>query len=396
MYDQINFEITQLQFLEAAMAQPALAGFKPDNKTLAQVAALQTGAEAAKVTLAEKLSEWQATRGATAGDCGACLGIAVALYGSMRSVYRDLPDALTQLRRIPKSKSTPQAVLDRMTVTDAVWGGLPNPPGTSTPFQLGTLTLAAFGGMVTTFRGKVLTEVNAKAAFIVAQSALSQLVGSLRAFIGAAIAQGKALYPEGTEARAWIDAIPTEANTPVPAQALISSATSPSTGAVRLEFTSAHATSFNIWHKGPGEAVFTQVGESPLPGLYEVTGLAAGEHLYEIVGRNSRGDGLASAPSTVPVAGEVPGQAGIFSAESSGPGAVHLYYGADGATSFAVWHKPPGESQFTQVDTTVTGEYAAFGLAGGMHAYKVVGLNTAGAGPASAPASVDVPAQAVA
>ncbi len=164
---------------------------------------------------------------------------------------------------------------------------------------------------------------------------------------------------------------------------------------MRLEFTAAHATSFTIWHKGPGEAIFSQVGESPVLGLYEVTGLAAGEHLYEVVGRNSRGDGLASAPATVPVVGALPEQPWV-SGESQAEGAVHLWYGAEGATSFQVWHRGPGEPVFTQVDTTVTGEYVVFGLVGGMHAYKAVGVNAAGAGPASEPLAIDVAAVAVA
>jgi len=73
-----------------------------------------------------------------------------------------------------------------------------------------------------------------------------------------------------------------------------------------------------------------------------------------------------------------------------------LWYGAEGATSFQVWHKGPGEPVFALVDTTVSGEYAVFGLAGGMHAYKAVGLNAAGAGPASEPFTVEVAAVAAA
>lgn len=395
MFEQINFEITQLQFLETAMGQPALSGFKPDNKSLVQVTALRTGAEEAKVTFSDRLAAWQATRGGTSGDCTACRDVAVAVYGSMRSVFRNVSVAPTQFRRIPKSKSTPQGVLDRMTVTASVWAELPNPPGTSTPFQLGALTMAGFETLVTGFQAKVAAEVAAKGAYLSAQKLLSDLTKSLRSFISAAIAQGKALYPEGTEARSWIDAIPTEANTPVPSQAVISSATSPTNGAVHLEFTSAHATSFTIWHKGPGAVQFTQVGESELPGVYEAGGLAAGDHVYEVVGRNSRGDGLASLPSTIAVAGVIPAQPWL-SGESTEPGAVHLWFGAAGATSFQVWHKGPGESVFAQVDTTVSGEYATSGLVAGMHAYKVVGLNAAGAGPASEPTAIDVAAEAVA
>jgi hypothetical protein len=48
------------------------------------------------------------------------------------------------------------------------------------------------------------------------------------------------------------------------------------------------------------------------------------------------------------------------------------------------------------VDTTLTGAYAAAGLVAGMHAYKVVGVNATGAGPASEPFTIEIEAAAVA
>ena len=204
-----------------------------------------------------------------------------------------------------------------------------------------------------------------------------------RKFIGGALTQGRAQFAEGTPARQVIDGIPTEPTAQAPAQAVITAATSPAIGAVHLTFTADHATSFQVWHKGPGEVVFAQVAEVLAPGVSDVTGLAAGAHEYQIVGENSRGDGAASLPGTVTVAGAstLPEQPWV-SGESSGEGTVHLWYSAEGASTYQVWHKGPGEPVFTQVDTTVTGEYGVFGLVGGMHAYKIVGVNAAGAGPA--------------
>ena len=39
-----------------------------------------------------------------------------------------------------------------------------------------------------------------------------------------------------------------------------------------------------------------------LPGVYDTTGLPAGNHQYKIIGENSRGEGEASPVATIPVA----------------------------------------------------------------------------------------------
>jgi hypothetical protein len=57
---------------------------------------------------------------------------------------------------------------------------------------------------------------------------------------------------------------------------------------------------------------------------------------------------------------------------------------------YQVWHKGPGETVFTQVSTTIAGEYVAFGLPAGLHTYKAAGVNDGGVGPLSDPAGVTV------
>ena len=93
----------------------------------------------------------------------------------------------------------------------------------------------------------------------------------------------------------------------MPEQAQISAAESPAAGSVHLRFDAPGATSFQVWHKGPGGAQFAQVDEVLRPGPgqpaeYFKSGLAGGSHQYEIVGGNSRGEGPASEPVAVSVA----------------------------------------------------------------------------------------------
>ena len=121
-------------------------------------------------------------------------------------------------------------------------------------------------------------------------------------FLTAALAQGRANFPEGTEDRGYIDAIPTQPATQKPSQAEITLATSPAPQAVHLEFTAAHATSFLVLHKGPNESDFTQVADVLLPGIYDAVSLPPGNHEYKVIGENSRGDGDASPVASVLVA----------------------------------------------------------------------------------------------
>ena len=49
-----------------------------------------------------------------------------------------------------------------------------------------------------------------------------------------------------------------------------------------------------------------------------------------------------------------------------------------------MWHLGPGEQQFTLVEEVLfETSYVKFGLPGGQHQYKVVGVNSRGEGPAS-------------
>ncbi len=86
-----------------------------------------------------------------------------------------------------------------------------------------------------------------------------------------------------------------------------------------------------------------------------------------------------------------PGKAVITSATSPAPGTVHLVFEADGATSFDVLQKGPGDLEFFIVANDLTeNTYDASALPPGVYEFKVVGKNSVGSGPESDVVSVTV------
>ena len=231
--------------------------------------------------------------------------------------------------------------------------------------------------------------------FQLKEGALHGVDNAMIRFISGALAQGRARFDVGSPERSLIDAIPTEPGQQAQPRVVVSLAESPAGGTVHLKSDAAGATSFEVWHKGPGSSEFALEAEVLRSGPeqigdYSASGLAVGTHEYRIFGVNSQGEGPASETATMPVAGMAPPQAMITLLESQAEGAIHMFYEAEDATSYQVWPKGPGEPGFTQVSTTTTGEYLVFGLAAGLHTYKVAAVNAGGVSPLSAPEAVTV------
>jgi len=228
-------------------------------------------------------------------------------------------------------------------------------------------------------------------------AAFRELVERLGQFASAALVQGRKIYRPGTPERALIDAVPTAPSTQAPAQAQITVAESPSFGAVRLVVEAEHATSFEIWRKGPADEEFVKVADVLKPGDYTDSGLDAGDYEFKAFGVNSRGEGPVSAVVTVTVEVEtVPAQAEFTLAESPAPGAAHLEIVSDGATTFHILHKGPGMAQFALVaNLSANGsvDYVSSNLAAGVHEFKARGLNAQGTGAESEVVVLEVEAQ---
>ncbi len=298
--ETLLFTIVRLRYTKNAVDLLA-PDFQPDGKSAADVAAMLTAATTALGAGLALEGQRAAAHETFKAEWGNCHDACVDVFACMRSCYRYLPGPLGSIESTPKDDRTPGRTLARMKALSGVWAGLPNVPGTANPFAVRGITRAAFDASVTAFDTKWQSYTNYR----------SQVNGDIRVlreqneqweeFVSAAVTQGRANYPEGTAGRGFLDAIPSHPATQKPGQAVITSAINREVGLVELAFTAPSATSFQVWHKGPGAGLFTQVAEVLLPGEFQHTGLAAGAHQYQVVGANSRGTGPASATSTVEV-----------------------------------------------------------------------------------------------
>lgn len=302
MFEGINFVVRQLQRIKKALAQPELNGFLPDGKTLADVTGYLGQIGSTKNDLIGRDIALRFALGAEDTAAALLHGGCVDAYANMRSVYRRDVPSLRAIRRIPKRDQTAAQTLTRGELTAQVWSQLPNMPGTSTPFRVGTLTLTTFNAWVSDLRTKSETTEGADSSYQVGLANLTTLQVDLGNFASAVVAQGRSQYPEGSAARVWLDAIPLEPSTVAPNQAVITEASNPEPGVSRLVFDAEHATSFIVKRRLQGQVEFETVADDFTDEVFEEDGLAAGVYEYIVIGHNSRGDGPPSEIVTVTIA----------------------------------------------------------------------------------------------
>lgn len=296
------FVLSRLRYLSAAVTN--IPDFKPDGQLPAAFTGLPALCEQAYSTLLTPFNQAQVAGSTMRSAWLAGHEASVSVYACMKSCYRQAVSQAGAIRSLPKRDTTPDRTLVRMRSITDLWVTLPHVPGTNQPLVVGELTAGAFGSLTTDFSAKLSA---AKVKESIYAGALALFHEKLRAWnrlVSAAATQGRSLYKPGTPQRAYIDRIPTSPSTHQPETPLVTMAVSPYAGAVHLAFTALHATSYQVWHKGPGEPVFTQVADVLEPGEYVHTGLPAGLHEYKVVGENSSGTGPACAPVSIAVAAE--------------------------------------------------------------------------------------------
>ena len=304
MFEQTNFTIKQLQRTRKALEQPALASFKPDGRSLADVAAMLTTLQSTKADEVTRIVALNNARGALDVIWAEAHTNCVDVYAALRSVYRGDEAALRAIRRIPKKDETPRETLLRAEITASLWPTLPPMPNTNPPetFKVGPLSLAIFNGVIADLRAKIETCEGCDSELEVNQGGLNRLTRVDGEFVSAVVAQGRAQFPEGSVARDWIDTIPLEPSTQAPLQAEILAATSPVAGAVHLEFQATYATSYTVQHRLESDVEFVTVAEGLTDEFWDGAGLPAGNNQFIVFGQNSRGAGPVSVIATVPVA----------------------------------------------------------------------------------------------
>lgn len=306
MFEFVNFVIKQLQRLKKAMSEPALSAFKPDNRSAADVNSTLSALGTAKTDTIARTVALNYARGDLDVIWAKVHQQCVDSYAAMKSIYRTDEAALRAIRRIPKKDETARETLVRAEVTASVWAALPPMPNTNpeAPFTVGSLTLGEFNGNLAELRTKIETCEGCDSEEQVQRGELNKVARTDTEFVSAAVAQGRAQYPEGSAGREWIDTIPLEPSTVVPLQAEITAATSPVGGVVHLEFQATYATSYTIQSRMESDVEFVTVAEDVTDESWDAVGVAPGNHQYIVFGVNSRGAGPVSAIATVPVAAQ--------------------------------------------------------------------------------------------
>ncbi len=297
--DAVQFSVIRLRYLKVAV--DALPTFKPDGKTPEDVGNMLENAIEALSAGFSLEAQLNMARGNFESQHQSSHAACVDVYACMKSCYRGDAGALAAIIRVATEDRTPNETFARMQDLAAVWGNLPNAPGTDAPLAVRGINPEVFSEMIAGFDVGWQAYTNLNAQVRTFEGALRAQNDVWEDFVTAALAQGRANFPQGTEGRSYIDAIPTQPASQPPGQAEITVATSPAPTAVHLEFTAPHATSFQVWHKGPNDEDFSQVADVLLPGVYDAVGLSGGEHEYKIIGENSRGDGEASPVTDVAV-----------------------------------------------------------------------------------------------
>lgn len=166
---------------------------------------------------------------------------------------------------------------------------------------LGTLTLAQFNTRLTAHPGLVQTALDRKVDWNEVKSLLRDVDAKVDTQNKKWFEAWANNFAVGTPAHDALSQITTESTGAMPGPATLTTATSPGAGQVHLVYDALHATSFDLLHRGPGQAVFTVLVASIAAKTYDRSGLPAGAHEFQVRPKNSRGEGPVSGSSTVNV-----------------------------------------------------------------------------------------------
>ena len=300
MLDEFDFHLLQLRYTREAMND--FANYRPDDRTVAQIDTLIAGARTVRTAFLNAKTGHDLAMGGRNAAQGNLHDACVAVYGILKTRYRKDAVSTEVIAKLPVDDKNPTETLKRGQAISVLWGKLPNPPGSVSEFKAwDTMDKDAFDALVTALDDTLDGFTDNTDDYDEAQANVHTKDAEMLDFIGAALTQGRHQFADGTSQREIIDHIPTVPATQAPTKAVISSATGPAAGTLQATGDADHATSFDWFRKGPGDAAFVKVADDVIQRTYHATGLAAGSYEIKLVGRNSRGPGPASDVSTVNV-----------------------------------------------------------------------------------------------
>lgn len=335
MLGEFDFHLLQVRYIIAAMGQ--LPTFMPLAKDQAKMQTEYDDANAVRSTYQSQLQTLNLARGELHEKTDEAHQAAIGVYGVMKTRYRKDPGSLEAIKKLPTQDQTYEATRERMDEISSLWSQLPNDPHSDPPGPFvawGGMDQAAFDASRAVMTAAHNTFVTAEIGFQKAEGDLHATDAQLNTLAVDSLAEGRAQFLEGTPEREVIDAIPTEPAQQKPNQAVIGVAESPAAGQVHLEYSAAHATSYDVFQRLAGDEEFALVAGDVIEVTYDASGLADGTYEYQVVGRNSRGEGPASE-----VAAVVIGVAQTFD----------FNHEPDGEGGELVWFQQPNVAGVTEI-----------------------------------------------
>ncbi len=303
MFGSFYFNKTRLRYLRAAIL--AILTYRPDGKDAAYVQTQITGLDGRLATFVDADQTMSLARGEFHERVGEGHKLCVKIYPIMKSRFRDDVGSSEAIGRLPSADQSPDETKTRMKETSALWVKLPlltdppNPPAVFLPWP--GMTQGVFEAARVAIDAEELALTNASAPYQLAQGDLNKVVDVADVFVTQATIQGRAQFDPGTPERDVIDRIPSEPAAQPPGKGVISAATSPASGTMALAFDAPHGTSWDVLLKAPGAPDYVVAVSDTIERTATLTGLAPGTYSVEVQGRNSRGVGPVSDPSSVVV-----------------------------------------------------------------------------------------------
>ncbi|MFN2507557.1 MAG: fibronectin type III domain-containing protein [Chthoniobacterales bacterium] len=299
MLTDFDFHLLQLRYIQAAAAQ--IPTYRPDSMDAAALGAVITNAKAVRQAYIDAKSDFDLARGEYREAINNGHDASIGVYAAMKSRYRKDPGSLQSVEALPVDDRSADETTKRMQQTSSLWGKLPNigtPPAPFVAWQ--GMGKTDFDAILTTITTRQETVPDKDQAFQVAEGNLHETDADLSDLVTAALQQGRAQFRSGAS-REVIDAVPTEPATSAPAQAAIAQFSSPGAGSVHLAFDATHGTTFDVLQKAPGAPAFVKVVDDGVLKTFDATGLTPGAYQYQVIGRNSVGQGPASPTVTITV-----------------------------------------------------------------------------------------------
>ena len=305
MNDDNSFAVTRSTASLGAQLQIG-AAFVWSEKTNAQWALDLAAIPTQEELVADLLADLTTQRGLLDTAVGVCARRGQTILTLAKIKWRNEGAKLGSFQRIHFDSDGRLAILKDALAVESAWEAAD--PAWVPITEEGTppvpITLAVFKAQREAAGALLKPESDAQAAWSKQDKTLGELCVALNRNSIAWYGSVTAVFPEGTTLGDMIrSTVPTTYTPPAesPGPTTFTQAGSPAVGELTAGFTAARAATFDVYRKGPGDAVFVKVVNLSTLNEYRATGLPPGTYLLQAQAHNSGGYGPMSAEQAVVV-----------------------------------------------------------------------------------------------